>query len=84
MNQKCTNFSWRSALCQSDTDLLSLEDLIHHHLQVGPYLWLLIQLSDCATCLFCGRNEQNIHLGPGIGLEFEGRVLNLELNGQPK
>lgn len=39
-----------------------------------------MQLSDCATYLFCDRNEK----GPGIRLEFEGCVLNLELKGQAK
>lgn len=81
---KSTNSSWYSAPCQSDTDLLSLKDLIHPCLQVGPYLWFLIQLSDCATYLFCNRNEKSIHLGPGIRLEFEGHVLYVELKGQPK
>jgi len=77
VNWKCTNCPWHSARCQPDTCLLSLEDLLHPHLQVCPYLWLFIQLSDWATYLFCDRNKQ--HLGPGIWLEFEGCVLSLEL-----
>lgn len=34
--------------------------------------------------LFCDRNEQGIRPGPGIRLECEGCVLNLELKGQAK
>lgn len=68
--------------CLPDAYLLSLKDLVHPHLQVCPYLWLLIQLSDCATYLFRDRNDQSIHLGLGIMLEFEGCVLNLELKRQ--
>lgn len=82
MNQKQTN-SWHSALCQSDTSLQSLKDLIYLHLQLGPYLWLLMQLSGCSIYLFSDRHEQGIHLGPGIKLEFEGHI-NSDLKGQTK
>lgn len=75
-----SNYSWQSALCHSYTDLLPLEGLIRPRLQVCPYLWLLIQLSDSSPYLFCDRKKQ----GPNIRLEFEGCVLNLELKGQAK